>query len=103
MSDLFSIIANVAYIGFFVAGMLREHRGKTLGDLIKACQHYWTGVALAAIVLVINLADVPNDGWLSPALNAFTLAACFAVATTTSRKRDQRALAEMQRDLGRDL
>jgi hypothetical protein len=99
----FGLIANMLYLAFFGAGVWCEYRIKTLDALRKACQHYWTAAALAVFVLVIHLAAVPYDGWASPVVNAFTLAACVTCAILTDRKRDRRVIEEMQRDLGREL
>jgi hypothetical protein len=101
--DAFGIVANVIYLGFFTAGMRREYKAQTARSLRKASQHYWTAAALAVIVLLIHLAAVPYDGWLSPAVNAFTLACCVACAVLADGKRDRMVIQEMQRDLGREL
>lgn len=99
--DAMSIVANVVYIGFMVAAFRLQIR-RTVASLIKACQHYWTAAALAALVLVINLADVPTDGWASPAVNLFTLAMCVAAAVAANHQRDRLVIAELQRDLERE-
>ncbi len=99
--DVMSIVTNVVYIGFMIAAFRQQRRG-TVAALIRACQHYWTAAALAALVLVVNLADVPTDGWASPAINLGTLTMCGACAVAVSRQRDRKVIAELQRDLGRE-
>jgi peptidoglycan/LPS O-acetylase OafA/YrhL len=99
--DVMSIVTNVVYIGFMIAA-LRQQLRRTVAALIKACQHYWTAAALATLVLVINIADAPTDGWASPAVNLFTLVMCVVCAVSANRQRDRLVIAEMQRDLGRE-
>ena len=110
MEALFNLawmVTQVAYFAYFGAAFWAEHRVKTLAALRKACQRYWTAAALAALVMVINIATaVVGDGWwkwFNVAMNVLTLATCIACAIFASRKRDRRVIEEMQRDLGRDL
>lgn len=98
--DTFSIVANVTYIGFMLAAILRQHRGRTVASLIKACQHYWTAAALATLVLIINVIDIPNDGWASPAINTVTLLNSVTAAVLAGRTRD--AHIDLQREIGRE-
>lgn len=91
-----------AYFVFFGAGFWAEHRGKTLAALRKACQHYWTAVALSALSLVIRFAEVSFSGWLRLIAPASTVVCCTAVAVLTGHKRDRKVIQEMQRDLGRE-
>lgn len=96
--DLANIATNIAFTVFFVGAILIEWRA-TLANLIRACQWYWTGVALAVLAVVIDVASVPYDGWWRVALSGSTVATSLTCAVLTDRKRDRMVVAEMQRQV----
>lgn len=87
--DLISIAANLAYIACVVAAIWVSRGRPTAHRLTVALRIQWLALAAQVVALAAHLADVDEDGWISPALSVFNLG-CIAVIIVLTRKRRAR-------------